>query len=107
MCGIAGLITSALPNHVKRIRIKHMMRLLAHRGPDDEGVFEDSHGCLGHCRLSIIDLSSGGHQPMVDGNHVLVFNGETVSIISVIWLPSGHYLISLTGLILKKSMYIL
>ena len=76
MCGIAGLITSALPSHVKRLRIKHMMRLLAHRGPDDEGVFEDSHGCLGHCRLSIIDLSSGGHQPMVDGNHVLVFNGE-------------------------------
>ncbi len=54
--------------------------LLSHRGPDDAGLFfDDKHGVgLGHRRLSIIDLSATGHQPMNsdDGNSVIVFNGE-------------------------------
>ena len=50
-----------------------------HRGPDDHGLWTNSTGVgLGHTRLSIIDLSSHGHQPMVsvDGTVILVFNGE-------------------------------
>ena len=55
-----------------------MNAVLAHRGPDDEGVFSDEYAVLGQRRLSIIDLSSAGHQPMQspDNRFVLVFNGE-------------------------------
>ncbi len=53
---------------------------LAHRGPDDEGVWQSACGqaVLAHRRLSIIDLSSGGHQPMTtaDGRYTIAFNGE-------------------------------
>jgi asparagine synthase (glutamine-hydrolysing) len=55
-----------------------MIDAIAHRGPDDSGSFVEEGIALGQRRLSIIDLSSAGHQPMssVDGNLVLVFNGE-------------------------------
>lgn len=51
---------------------------VAHRGPDNDGVFEDERVALGHRRLSIIELSSDGNQPMVapEGDLVLVYNGE-------------------------------
>lgn len=52
--------------------------MLSHRGPDDSGTYFDSGIALGHRRLSIIDLSAGGHQPMVEpkSGAVIVFNGE-------------------------------
>ena len=55
-----------------------LVRSLRHRGPDDDGTYHDGCVGLGHNRLSIIDLSPRGHQPMfsVDGNCCLVFNGE-------------------------------
>jgi asparagine synthase (glutamine-hydrolysing) len=55
-----------------------MNAALAHRGPDDSGVWSNAPVVLGHRRLSIIDLSNAGHQPMqsVGGRYVLVFNGE-------------------------------
>lgn len=57
-----------------------MARSMAHRGPDDEGIFVDARRGVGlaHRRLSIIDLSAGGHQPMANavGSIILVFNGE-------------------------------
>jgi asparagine synthase (glutamine-hydrolysing) len=57
-----------------------MVSALRRRGPDDQGVWEDvtASAALGHARLSIIDLSAAGHQPMVstDGRYVIVFNGE-------------------------------
>lgn len=79
MCGIAGIIGGGGADAVAR-----MNDCLAHRGPDDEGVAElrDSAGelcgAIGQRRLSIIDLSSGGHQPMFagDGRFAIVFNGE-------------------------------
>jgi asparagine synthase (glutamine-hydrolysing) len=78
MCGIAGIATasgSASADVVSRMR-----DTLRHRGPDDEGVWraEDGTVAFGHRRLSIIDLSSGGHQPMADaaGECHVVFNGE-------------------------------
>lgn len=55
-----------------------MSDTLGHRGPDDSGVWGDSGVCLGHRRLSILDLSPAGHQPMVSacGRFAIVFNGE-------------------------------
>jgi asparagine synthase (glutamine-hydrolysing) len=78
MCGIYGwfdLESSRTPRQLAR-----MGELLSHRGPDDCGTFIDSGAglALGHNRLSIIDLSPAGHQPMFneDGTVALVFNGE-------------------------------
>jgi len=57
-----------------------MGRALAHRGPDDFGIFHDSATgiALVHRRLSIVDLSPAGHQPMIStsGRYIIVFNGE-------------------------------
>jgi asparagine synthase (glutamine-hydrolysing) len=77
MCGIAGIVSS---HGVDRGLLKRMTNALRHRGPDDEGIWLDE-GCevgFGHRRLSIIDLSPAGHQPMhsVGGRYVLTFNGE-------------------------------
>jgi len=54
------------------------MQAMAHRGPDDSGIFRAGPVAMGFRRLAIIDLSRGGHQPMVsdDGWVALVFNGE-------------------------------
>jgi asparagine synthase (glutamine-hydrolysing) len=84
MCGIAGIInTDSKP--VEEDQVRQMMRLIKHRGPDDEGVFTDESICLGFVRLSIIDLSSAGHQPMLshDGRYVIVFNGEIYNYIEL------------------------
>jgi len=77
MCGINGIFS--LDNKAIDLGlIQQMNQALLHRGPDDQGVFLDSHCGLGQVRLSIIDLSSAGKQPMTskDGNLVLIFNGE-------------------------------
>ncbi|MBS1949749.1 MAG: Asparagine synthetase [glutamine-hydrolyzing] [Cytophagales bacterium] len=76
MCRLAGIAEH--PSPMRKEAIHAMLTLLAHGGPDDEGVFEDDCIALGHRRLSIIDLSPAGHQPMVssDGNLVITFNGE-------------------------------
>src|SRR5215212_6337082 len=77
MCGIAGIIGKA---RVDEQAVMRMIRPLAHRGPDDEGIWFDPEARvgLGHRRLAIIDLSPQGHQPMhsSDGRFVLTFNGE-------------------------------
>ncbi len=77
MCGINGIV-SFKSNPKDVLKVQRMNRALAHRGPDAEGLWNDEHVVLGHRRLSIIDLSSNGNQPMVsdNGNLVLVFNGE-------------------------------
>ena len=76
MCGIAGLITWQDAQGATRVR--RMTDALAHRGPDDSGVAAHEGVFLGHRRLSIIDLSPNGHQPMAnaDGSVWLVYNGE-------------------------------
>ena len=83
MCGIAGLFSAqrALPEAGARDAVlRHMTRVIAHRGPDDEGIWHDTQGrcSLGHRRLSIIDTSAAGHQPMFDasGRWVISYNGE-------------------------------
>jgi asparagine synthase (glutamine-hydrolysing) len=79
MCGISGWRLN--PGHsVDRKHLVAMADSLAHRGPDDRGYFVDEvRGiALAHNRLSIIDLSDAGHQPMIseDGNTAVVYNGE-------------------------------
>ncbi|HEX8129088.1 MAG TPA: asparagine synthase (glutamine-hydrolyzing) [Pyrinomonadaceae bacterium] len=80
MCGIAGII-----GQNPERRIGAMLKSIEHRGRDDEGVWTaapvDAEGrrvCLGHRRLSIIDTSEAGHQPMhyADGRYSVTFNGE-------------------------------
>ena len=76
MCGIAGKLAWDGPNPGPQVAA--MTALLAHRGPDDQGVVELGPIALGHRRLSIIDLSAAGHQPMVDasGRLWISYNGE-------------------------------
>ncbi|HEX6189458.1 MAG TPA: asparagine synthase (glutamine-hydrolyzing) [Pyrinomonadaceae bacterium] len=80
MCGIAGLI-----DQNPEARIGAMLKAIEHRGRDDEGVWtssvindQEQSVCFGHRRLSIIDTSSAGHQPMLshDGRFVVILNGE-------------------------------
>lgn len=82
MCGITGFIDTArrLDEPGARAALQRMTDALRHRGPDDEGHFYDAPSgvALGFRRLSIIDLSPNGHQPMTSasGRYVIVFNGE-------------------------------
>src|SRR5690348_975195 len=81
MCGIAGFWqASAAPSETLSAWGDLMNGTLRHRGPDDGGVWVDAPAglVLAHRRLSIVDLSPAGHQPMVSasGRHVIVFNGE-------------------------------
>ena len=75
MCGIVGVI-SEFP--VERRDVVRMREELVHRGPDDEGLISTVCGTLGHRRLSVIDPTPDGHQPMStpDGRYTLVYNGE-------------------------------
>lgn len=72
MCGIVGF------NWEDKELVREMAFRLAHRGPDQCGIYTDSSVSLGHCRLSIIDLSERGRQPMSNetGTIWIVFNGE-------------------------------
>ena len=78
MCGITGILRQT--EGVGRDLLGAMTQCLSHRGPDDEGIFvsEDGKLGLGFRRLSIIDLSDKGHQPMLDatGSATIIFNGE-------------------------------
>lgn len=81
MCGIAGVVNANNSSQTKVIDVCTIMTAeLVHRGPDDTGTWQDDQGriALGHRRLSILELSSLGHQPMVSptGRYVIVFNGE-------------------------------
>lgn len=80
MCGIAGAIRfSCRPEEWDR-GLTSMAQAIHHRGPDDQGIWFDAKAGIGmaHRRLSILDLSPEGHQPMVSqgGRYVIVFNGE-------------------------------
>jgi asparagine synthase (glutamine-hydrolysing) len=82
MCGICGIIGADLSEPIALRRVSEMKRVLAHRGPDDDGFyFSSSNGgtgaAFGHRRLSIVDLNTG-HQPMTNEDETLwiVYNGE-------------------------------
>jgi len=80
MCGIVGFLTSKNRGAAYASILSSMCGALAHRGPDDSGIFVDEAAGigLGHRRLSIIDISETGHQPMMSacGRYVIVYNGE-------------------------------
>jgi len=78
MCGIAGILDSSDPERCAPVQ--RMVSFIRYRGPDDSGVWCDQAVglALGHARLSILDLSPDGHQPMVSasGRYVISYNGE-------------------------------
>ena len=77
MCGLAAVVD--LGAHLDLgATLAPMLRAIVHRGPDDSGTAVDGRVGLGFRRLSILDLSPAGHQPMAsqDGRHIIVFNGE-------------------------------
>jgi asparagine synthase (glutamine-hydrolysing) len=80
MCGIAGFWLKKPLAEDPVALLNRMGNTLAHRGPDDSGVFYDNKACIGLSfrRLSIIDLSAEGHQPMASssGRYSIIFNGE-------------------------------
>jgi asparagine synthase (glutamine-hydrolysing) len=77
MCGIAGIVASDRLSDEERARLTRMRDVLAHRGPDEAGLYCDDHAGLAHRRLSIVDLAQG-HQPLAneDGTVHVAFNGE-------------------------------
>ena len=98
MCGIAGILNFRINNSednnsLLKQRVQLMNNALHHRGPDGEGIWinEDGSVALGHRRLSIIDLSNAGHQPMHfsdnnEGNsprYTIVHNGEIYNYIEL------------------------
>jgi asparagine synthase (glutamine-hydrolysing) len=76
MCGICGLYGSLDPDELAR-QVQLMTGTLVHRGPDADGAFVGAGIALGHRRLSVIDLSSAGAQPMTLGATTVVYNGES------------------------------
>ena len=81
MCGLAGIWSNnILKTDDIKISLNKMSKSIKHRGPDSQGVWVDGSCGLGfaHQRLSIIDLSDAGNQPMVSnsGRYVIAFNGE-------------------------------
>lgn len=78
MCGINGILHLQSQKKVDERILTKMRDSLEHRGPDDKGLFVENNIGLGHRRLSVIDVSSAGHQPFLsdDGRYVMVYNGE-------------------------------
>jgi asparagine synthase (glutamine-hydrolysing) len=83
MCGISGIVNKDF-SVVSRSAVQGINDLIAHRGPDDEGFFFGEYFALGHRRLSILDLSPDGHQPMpyLD-KYVITFNGEIYNYLEI------------------------
>jgi asparagine synthase (glutamine-hydrolysing) len=80
MCGIAGFLSGSGASGSSEATVLAMTSAISHRGPDDSGIWSDCAAgiFLGHRRLSIIDLSAAGHQPMASpsGRYVITYNGE-------------------------------
>jgi len=93
MCGIVGIYNFSSEPITESI-IKKMADSIVHRGPDDEGIYQDNRVLLGHRRLSIIDLTSMGHQPMTNenGDIWIVFNGEIYNYLqlNILLEKKGH-----------------
>lgn len=88
MCGIVGFLTSRVDLNLD-LTLEKMTDAIAHRGPNDKGLHSDLVNCkmhslgFGHRRLSIIDLTEHAHQPMIEGELSLVFNGEIYNYIEL------------------------
>ena len=84
MCGIAGIVGFAGGKPPAAREVDAMVQRIRHRGPDGEGRYLDNHCCLGHTRLSIIDVA-GGRQPLANEDHSVwvTFNGEIFNYIEL------------------------
>jgi len=84
MCGISGIINQN-NSFVKKEKLRNMNNLIAHRGPDDEGFFYEKNFAFAHRRLSILDLSSDGHQPMhyLSEKYTITYNGEVYNYLEI------------------------
>ena len=95
MCGIAGFLDHSRESSDQDMLSisKSMVETLKHRGPHHQGIWveEECGLALGHQRLSIIDLSAAGNQPMVsqDSRYVISYNGEIYSYIQYGFIPSN------------------
>lgn len=78
MCGITGSFAFSAEEALQIDKLHKALTAIGHRGPDNQGTYSDKHIVLGHSRLSIIDISDKGNQPMTDntGRFVLIYNGE-------------------------------
>ena len=87
MCRISGIISPPHPIEALQPMVKEMCRIQEHGGPDDEGMYTDAaqHLVLGHRRLSLIELSMAGHQPMSysDGRYTISYNGELYNYLEI------------------------
>lgn len=85
VCGLAGILALQPGHRPERAALQAMIHTLHHRGPDGFGIFQDGPIGLAHSRLSIIDLSNAGNQPMAnqDGSVWVVFNGEIFNYIEL------------------------
>jgi asparagine synthase (glutamine-hydrolysing) len=86
MCGIVGILAKNYDKEFLQQDLEAGIESLRHRGPDDRGIWMNNTGLgFGHTRLSILDLSPLGHQPMVsaDGRYVIVFNGEIYNFVEI------------------------
>jgi len=95
MCGIVGIWAQNQSEDRIRADLTQAVATLRHRGPDDQGIWVNSSGLgLGHTRLSILDLSELGHQPMIskDGRLAIVFNGEVYNFAEIrdTLISAGH-----------------
>lgn len=83
MCGIVGWVGQDAEG--RAASVERARDLMAHRGPDDAGLWSGGRACLGSRRLSILDLTAAGHQPMLsaDGQVALVFNGEIYNFVDL------------------------
>ena len=84
MCGIVGGI-SLKGSYDFTAEIGRMNTVIAHRGPDSDGIYLNEQGtvCFGHRRLAILDLSELGHQPMQIGDYVICYNGEVYNYVEL------------------------
>lgn len=86
MCRIAGIIHSSIPVETLQQTVADMCELLKHGGPDDEGIFTaaNEHLVLGNRRLSLMDLSASGHQPMqYEERYTITYNGELYNFLAL------------------------
>lgn len=100
MCGLAGFFYGAGVSSIDQwpILLQRMGDAIRHRGPDDSGIWTDANAGVGlvHRRLSILDLSPAGHQPMesATGRYVIVFNGEIYNHLKLRSEIADKYIIS-------------
>ncbi len=83
MCGISGVINKRHSLDNRRELVNKMISCMHHRGPDTNGSWSDDLISMGHNRLSIIDLSDNGNQPMHRGDWVITYNGELYNYLEI------------------------